>query len=101
MGTCKYCGQSMNDSLKLEIDYISNKFEKSTRIISDISVSEKYGIGFIDAYCHLREEMRTFNISHIEDARIVTSAKRKSARQTFNYEFDPSKPIFNLYGEEY
>lgn len=93
--------RAIEDGLTLEIDYVNNSFEKSSRIISDISISKEYGPGHISAYCHLKEELRTFKISRIVDARIVPSSNRRPVKQLFNYEFDHSKPIFPLYGEEY
>ena len=78
--------RAIEDGLTLEIDYAKNSYEKSSRVISNIT---------------LREEDRTFKISRIVDARIVPSSSKRTAKQMFNYDFDPSKPIFNLYGEEY
>ena len=93
--------RAIEDKLTLEIDYAKNSFEKSSRIISEVSISPEYGVGYISAYCHMREEERTFKISRIVDARIVPSTNRRTIQPLFNYEFDASKPIFNLYGEEY
>ena len=91
--------RAIEDKLTLEIDYAKNSFEKSTRIISDITRGSEFGVGYIIAYCHLKNEQRTFKIVRILDARIVPNKQRPA--QLFNYEFDPSKPIFNLYGEKF
>lgn len=93
--------RAIEDGLSLEIDYINNSYQKSSRVISDIKISQKYGFGYISAYCHLREQERDFKMSKIMDARIVSSSSKRKGKQLFNYEFDPSKPIFPLYGEEY
>lgn len=93
--------RAIKDGLTLEIDYAKNSYEKSTRVISDVSISEEYGNDYISAYCHLRGEQRTFKISRIVDARIVPRSNKRTAKQLFNYDFDASKPIFNLYGEKY
>lgn len=93
--------RAIEDKLTLEIDYAKNSYEKSSRVISDVSISSEYGVGYISAYCHMREEERTFKISRIVDARIVPNPNRRTIKPQFNYEFDASKPIFNLYGEEY
>lgn len=93
--------RAIEDGLTLEIEYVKNGFEKSSRVISDISISDEYGLGYISAYCHMREEQRTFKISRIVDARIVPSSSKRTSKQLYNYEFDASKPIFNLYGKEY
>lgn len=91
--------RAIEDKLTLEIDYAKSSYEKSSRIISDITQSSEYGPGYISAYCHMRNEQRTFKIVRIVDARIVPSKYRPE--QLFNYEFDSSKPIFNLYGEKF
>lgn len=93
--------RAIEDNLTLEIEYAKNSYEKSSRIISDVKLSAEYGAGYISAYCHMREEERTFKISRIVDARIVPNPNRRTIKPQFNYEFDASKPIFNLYGEEY
>ncbi len=93
--------RAIEDHLTLEIDYAKSSFEKSTRTISEVSISTEYGVGYISAYCHMRQEQRTFKISRIVDARIVPSSNKRAVKQVFNYEFDASKPIFNLYGEKY
>lgn len=93
--------RAIDDGLTLEIEYAKHSFEKSTRVINDISVSDEFGLGYISAYCHVRKEQRTFKVSRIVDARIVPSSSKRTAKQLYNYEFDSSKPIFNLYGEEY
>lgn len=97
----KLIQRAIEDNLTLEIVYAKNDYEKSTRTISDVAISDEYGIGYISAYCHMREEQRTFKMSRIVDARIVPSSRKRSNQQLFNYEFDASKPIFNLYGEKY
>lgn len=93
--------RAIDDDLTVEIEYAKNSFEKSSRVISDISVSDEYGIEYISAYCHMRKERRTFKISRIMDTRIVPRADKRIAKKSHNYEFDESKTIFNLYGEEY
>lgn len=79
----------------LKIDYVNNKNEVSTRTISNIALSSDYGSEYIKAFCHLKNEERTFKISNILKAKVV------EAVDPLKYEFDPSKPIFNLYGEKY
>ena len=93
--------RAIEDGLTLEIDYAKNSLEKSSRVISNIKISQEYGFGYISAFCHMKKEERTFKISRIVDARIVPSTNRRTIQPLFNYEFDASKPIFNLYGEEY
>lgn len=93
--------RAIDDGLTLEIVYEKTRFDRSTRTISNLSVSNEYGAGYINAYCHTRGEVRTFKISRIADARIVPNPNRRTIKPQFNYEFDANKPIFNLYGEKY
>lgn len=92
---------AIEEDLTLEIDYLNYSDEKSTRVISDINISQERGEGYISAYCHMRDEQRTLKISRITDARIVPAVAKRQDKSLLNYEFDPSKPIFNLYGEKY
>ena len=93
--------RAIEDGLTLQIEYAKNSFEKSSRVISNIKISQEYGFGYISAYCHSRNEERTFKLSRIVDAQIVRNPMREAKKQLLNYEFDPTKPIFNLYGERY
>ena len=93
--------RAIKEDLTIEIDYAKNSYEKSSRVISDLSMRTDYGVGYISAFCHMREEQRTFKISRIVDARIVSGDKGRTEKLHYNYEFDDSKPIFNLYGEKY
>lgn len=97
----KLIQRAIEDNLTLEIEYAKSDYDKSTRTISDVAISDEYGAGYISAYCHMRQEQRTFKMSRIVDARIVSSSIKKAAKQLYNYDFDASKPIFNLYGEKF
>ena len=72
--------RAIEDKLTLEIDSAKNSYEKSSRVISDVSISSEYGVGYISAYCHMRDEERTFKISRIVDARIVSNPNRKTIK---------------------
>lgn len=93
--------RAIKEGLTLQILYEKADGEISNRVISKISISDEYGSGYIRAYCHKRNEERTFKISRILDAQIQASSTAKTTKRVFNYVFDPSKPIFNLYGENY
>lgn len=93
--------RAIQDNLSIEIDYVNKKGERSTRILSDVFHSEEHGIGYISAYCHLKDDERTFKISSIIDARIVPKQDPRTKNQSLDYDFDENKPIFNLFGEVY
>lgn len=74
------------------IKYIKYSGECSTRMISDIHYSNEYGEGddYIEAYCHKRQERRTFKISRIvsvdgiSDTPILTGPKHPKSAYTGN-----------------
>ena len=53
------------------IHYIKDTGELSERVIGGIIPSEKFGEGYIDAFCYKRNDIRTFKIDRIMDARII------------------------------
>ena len=59
----------LNDAIKQDkavtIKYIKYGGEYSTRQISNIQYSDEFGPDYIKAFCHLRNENRTFRISRI------------------------------------
>lgn len=87
--------QAIFNRLTLQIDYVNNKNEVSTRKISNIGLSNDFGSEYIKAFCHSKNEERTFKILNILKAKVV------EAVDPLKYEFDASKPIFYLYGKEY
>ena len=93
--------RAIEDGLTIEIEYVKNNSEKSLRVISDVSLSKECGSEYVSAYCHKSSAQRTFKISRIVDARIVPDSSKSIVQQSYNYEYDGKKPIFNLYGEKY
>jgi len=68
--------QAMNENKTVKIDYQKNDGEYSERIISQLRFNNDFQIdGFfnahIKAFCHLRQEERTFKISRIKKAEII------------------------------
>lgn len=93
--------QAINDGLALQIKYERYPGAVSDRIISNISYSDDFGSGYISAYCHLRQAQRTFLITRIKDAKIVSTIPEKLLEDSTPYHFDSSKQVFGLYGEKY
>lgn len=67
---------AIENGWSLLIKYRKYSGEVSVRKISDIYYSEEFGDEYIDAYCHKRQERRTFKID-----RIIT-AERAEANPT-------------------
>jgi|GEM_PF-4582534 len=93
--------QAIDEGLTLQIHYMKPDGTTSVREISDISYSDEYGKSHISAFCHTRQENRTFKISRISKASIVPSKAQKIFDAPTPYVFNKNKKIFNLYGEIY
>lgn len=78
---------------------ITIKYQKydgtlSNRVISNITYSAEYGDDYIEAYCHLRHEKRTFKISRIisiTDA--VGNSMNSTCNQGYTRDYSYGKPI--------
>lgn len=67
----KVCEQAVRDSLCLEIDYISREGEHSKRVIDPYVLILKQNVWYIYAFCHTRQDFRTFKIGRIKGARFT------------------------------
>lgn len=63
--------QASAEDKKVFIHYRKGSGELSERVIGAIIKSEKYGEGYIDAFCYKENDLRTFRIDRILDARII------------------------------
>lgn len=69
----EYIDQAIKEGKSVTISYVKYGGELSTRKISDIKYSEEFGPDYICAYCHMREEDRTFKISRIQKVDGITA----------------------------
>lgn len=65
MGIREYIDDAIRNKKTVTIKYIKYEGEFSIREISDIQYSDEFGNDYIQAFCHKRQEMRTFKISRI------------------------------------
>ena len=63
--------QASVEDKKVLIQYKKDNGEVSDRVIGSIVPSEKYGDGYIEAFCYKRNDQRTFRIDRIMDAKII------------------------------
>ena len=63
--------QASVEDRKVFIHYRKENGDLSERVIGSIIPSEKYGDGYIEAFCYKQNDKRTFRIDRILDARIV------------------------------
>ena len=93
----------------IEIAYTKYDGTASIRRLSDIQYSDEYGNTHIEAFCHLRNERRSFKISRISRLTFISSPDAVSEQSTLinptkvkmPYRFNRSKKIFALYGDDY
>lgn len=67
MTISEYIAEAIKSGKTAKIKYVKYSGEISERTISDIKPSEEFGEGYISAFCHLRNETRTFKISRIRE----------------------------------
>lgn len=109
--------KAIDGKLRIEINYRKSDGTPSVRTLSNVRISDEYGDDYISAFCHKRNEQRTFKISRISSVTILDKNDNhinESSMQTNNhitdrgkpeeempYVFNPQKRIFPLYGENY
>lgn len=66
-----------NNNSRVEISYKSYNHGNSVRQLSNVAYSNEFGSGhnYISAFCHLRNEKRTFKLNRIEKIRLVTNSR--------------------------
>ena len=98
----KQIDDAVRNGLTIEIRYTKYGGETSVRTISDIHYSEEYGPSYIEGFCHIRNEKRTFKISRITNVAVVRQDLPEEGTSNLsdvkmNYVFNPKKRVFNLY----
>ena len=86
----KVCEQAVRESLSLEIDYISRDGEHSKRVIDPHVLIFKQNVWYIYAFCHSRQDFRTFKIGRIKGARFTgrSFVKREITKDEIPLNFD-------------
>ncbi|MGN0824668.1 MAG: helix-turn-helix transcriptional regulator [Candidatus Coproplasma sp.] len=88
----RVCEQAVKDSLSLEIDYISREGEHSRRVIDPHVLIFKQNVWYVYAFCHSRQEFRTFKIGRIKLARFTGGKfeKKEISREDIPLNFEYS-----------
>lgn len=88
----KVCEQAVRDNLCLEIDYISREGEHSRRVIDPHVMIFKQNVWYVYAFCHTRQDFRTFKIGRIKLARFTgrTFEKKEISREDIPLNFEYS-----------
>ncbi len=93
----------------IEIAYTKYDGTSSIRRLSDVQYSDEFGHSHIQAFCHIRNEQRTFKISRISRVTFINSPEAADEQSILinptnvkmPYRFNRNKRIFALYGDDY
>lgn len=105
-----YIKRAINTGATIEIEYDNNNGISSQRRLSNICYSEKYGCSYISAFCHVRQDERTFKIERIKSISFINEIKTENIKSKFtpntsdstkDYVFNENKKIYNLFGIDY
>lgn len=85
----RVCERAVEESLCLDIDYISRSGEHSRRIIDPHVLIFKQNVWYVYAFCHTKQDWRTFKIGRIKSARFTgkTFEKKKITREDIPLNF--------------
>ncbi len=85
----KICERAVNESQSILIDYISRDGEHSKRVIDPHVLILKCGIWYVYAFCHTKQQFRTFKIGRIKHAEFVGNSfvKREVSREDIPLDF--------------
>lgn len=83
------CEQAVNECKSLLIDYISREGEHSKRVIDPHVLILKQNVWYVYAFCHTKNEFRTFKIGRIRSATFTGAQfeKREISRDELDFDF--------------
>lgn len=83
------CEQAVNESRQLLIDYFSREGEHSKRKIDPHALIFKQNVWYVWAFCHTKQEFRTFKVGRIRSAAFTgkTFTKREFTRDDIDLNF--------------
>ena len=84
--------------LQLKIHYRSYNHQQSQRSISPQTLIYYRENWYLDAWCHLRQDLRTFSIARIEKAELLKTAAQKVDEQQCQQHFTEGFGIFSGQG---
>jgi len=84
----RVCEQAVNECKSLSIDYISRGGEHSRRVIDPHVLVFKQNVWYVYAFCHSKQEFRTFKIGRIKSASFTGETFRKTEIRREDIELD-------------
>ena len=88
----RVCEQAVNEHKSLIIDYVSREGEHSKRVIDAHVLIFKGNVWYLYAFCHTKQDFRTFKIGRIRSAAFTgkTFEKREIKRDEIDLDFGVS-----------
>lgn len=85
----RVCEQAVNDCSTLIIEYVSREGERSKRVIEPHVLILKQGVWYVWAFCHTKQDFRTFKIGRIRSATFTGGkfVKREFTRDDVDLDF--------------
>ena len=85
----RVCEQAVNDCSALMIEYVSREGERSKRVIEPHVLILKQGVWYVWAFCHTKQDFRTFKIGRIRSATFTGGkfVKREFTRDDVDLDF--------------
>ncbi len=77
--------QAVDQKLKAEIIYSGGSEPPTRRIIEPYKVFERLDNDYVESYCHLRQDFRTFRIDRIESIEVLNLPHEKEAAPSTVY----------------
>jgi hypothetical protein len=77
--------QAVNQKLKAEIVYSGGSEYLSKRTIEPYRFFERLGNNYVESYCYLRQDFRTFRIDRIKSIEVINSPHEKGSASSPTY----------------
>lgn len=94
MTIASYIDDAIINGKSITIKYVKYSGEISKRTISDLEYSEEFGDDYIEGFCHLRQERRTFKISRIREVDGIKDVPSVSVPRRTKTAFDPNTTAY-------
>lgn len=84
--------QAVNQKLKVEIEYDDGNEARTKRIIEPYELFERLGNNYIQSYCYLRQDFRTFRIDRIKTIDVINSPheRKPPSIPTYSQTYSPT-----------
>lgn len=90
MSIIEYIEEAIQNGKSVTIKYEKYGGELSTRTLSDIHYSDEFGEEYIEGFCHLRNERRTFKISRIREVDGIKAITYTGAIGKYKSAYNPN-----------